>query len=41
MSVIGYACGLAILFVQLSKVFPVPVADPESLKKPEASHTMY
>jgi len=39
--IICYACGLAILFVQLSKVFPVPPADPESLKKLEPSHAMY
>jgi len=36
--IIGYACGLAVLFVRLSRIPPVPLADPESLKKPEVSH---
>jgi len=31
--IIGYACGLVILFVRLSKASPVSLADPESLEK--------
>jgi len=36
--IIGYACGLAILFVRLSRVSPVPLVDPESLKKTKTNH---
>jgi len=37
--IIGYASGLAILFVRLSRVSPLP--DPESLKQTKANHAMY
>jgi len=36
--IIGYACGLAVLFRRLSRVSPTPVASSESLKQTKSYH---